>query len=257
MLRITSLPASTQPAQPPDVLSRWFPQAALDALFADTIHQGRRRVLHAEVQHHIDRISDLSQRLGLSRVHPDWNDGAFSGRLTTLTNGIAIDNVCSLGRLSFNKVQPVDMLVETDQATAAGFAEDPDQYKGPLANVEEDPAHGYSVVTYFKILSNGVTGRMVVQALYEVDPEDPAKLIVTFAGFRLEPAHGDEKSLALWREALAEHNPGMDDRGGIDFKFEKRAKGTLMYILMDPEWHLALGGSGALTAMQRTTVRPH
>ncbi|KXZ46743.1 hypothetical protein GPECTOR_41g708 [Gonium pectorale] len=74
-----------------------------------------------------------------------------------------------------------------------------------------------------------------------------AGLVVTFVGFRLEPAHGDEKSL--------EHNPGMPNAYAASYGIPrtapcpKRAKGTLKYVLMDPEWHLALGQFGLLTRM--------
>eukprot|EP00198_Chlamydomonas_reinhardtii_P006047 XP_001695383.1 predicted protein [Chlamydomonas reinhardtii] len=237
-------------------------QAALDALFADTTDKGIRRLPHADVQHHVERLIDLGRRLGLNRVHPQWNDGAFWGRLTTLTSGITTDNVATLGRLTFNRVQPTGIMVQTDQAEAAGVPEGPDQWKGPEAAACEDPARGYAVTTHFRLLEADVLGAMHVQALYEADGEDPEKLWITFTGFSIEPVHKDADSMARWRGALAEANPDMrhlcaDDEdpvsGRITVSFEpaKRGRGSLRYILMDPEWQLALGGSGALTCMQR------
>ncbi|KAG2430078.1 hypothetical protein HXX76_010177 [Chlamydomonas incerta] len=229
-------------------------QAALDALFADTTDKGIRRVPHADVQHHVDRIIDLGRRLGLNRVHPQWNDGAFWGRMTTLLVGITTDNVATLGRLTFNRIQPAGIMVQTDQAEAAGVPEGPDQWKGPEAGVSEDPARGYSVATHFKLLDADVLGVMHVQALYDTDPEDPEKLWVTFTGFSIEPVHKDADSMARWRGALAEANPDMDAASGrisVAFEPAKRARGCLRYILLDPEWHLALGTSGSLTCMQR------
>ncbi|GFR47045.1 hypothetical protein Agub_g8730, partial [Astrephomene gubernaculifera] len=89
-------------------------QAALDALFADSIHRGRRRVPHSEVQPHLQRICQLASRLGLDRVHPEWNDGAFQGLLTSQLTGITTDNRCSLSRLTFGRVQPGQLEVQTD-----------------------------------------------------------------------------------------------------------------------------------------------
>ncbi len=51
------------------------------------------------------------------------------------------------------------------------------QYKGPLAMIEEDPARGYALVTYFTILSNGARGKMYSKALYDVDEQDPSKCV--------------------------------------------------------------------------------
>ncbi|KAG2447913.1 hypothetical protein HYH02_007367 [Chlamydomonas schloesseri] len=229
-------------------------QAALDALFADTIDKGLRRVPHADVQHHVDRIVDLGCRLGLNRVHPQWNDGAFWGRLTTLMAGITADNVATLGRLTFNRVQPADIMVQTDQAEAAGVPHGPDQWKGPEAEVLEDPGRGYAVTTHFKLLEADVLGAMKVAALYDTDPEDPEKLWVTFTGFTLEPVRKDADSMARWRGALGAANPDMDAASGritVTFEPSKRARGCLRYVLLDPEWHLALGTSGSLTCMQR------
>lgn len=43
----------------------------------------------------------------------------------------------------------------------------------------DDPARGYSLITIFKIVSNGVIGRMIAKALYEVDPENPSRCVLS------------------------------------------------------------------------------
>ncbi len=51
--------------------------------------------------------------------------------------------------------------------------------------------------------------------------------------------------------ALWECSPQEAD-GRVTVRLDKRARGGMDYILLDPEWQLALGkGSGSLTCMQR------
>lgn len=123
--------------------------------------------------------------------------------------------MATLGRLTFNRVQPTGIMVQTDQAEAAGVPEGPDQvhavpcecamhpcrhtptitpsppsasltpsspahapqWKGPEAAACEDPARGYAVTTHFRLLEADVLGAMHVQALYEADGEDPEKWV--------------------------------------------------------------------------------
>ncbi|KAG2497429.1 hypothetical protein HYH03_004584 [Edaphochlamys debaryana] len=225
-------------------------QAAIDALFAETIDKGRRRVPHSEVQSHVDRIAQLGSSLGLNRVRPEWNDGGFCGVLTTQLMGISEDNTCNMARLTFGRVGPPTLMVQTDQFLAANTEGKAEQWKGPLAAVAEDPAHGYPVRTFLRLIDADVLGCMLVEGLYDIDPVKEGTLGVTFTGFRLQPARpSDPEDVRKWREALGPHNE-MDEAGGIDVVFEKRVRATLSYILMDPEWHLALGGSGSLTCMK-------
>ncbi|EFJ52388.1 hypothetical protein VOLCADRAFT_120315 [Volvox carteri f. nagariensis] len=240
-------------------------QTALDDLFADTIDKGHRRVQKADIAHHTERIEQLGKRLGLNRIKPEWNDGAFRGLLTSITTGINEEDQCTLARLTFGQVGPPDLMVELDQAEAAGLHGEPDQLKGPLANIPDNPARGYALVTYFKILSNGVFGRMTARARYDLDEEDTTKLHVTFTGLLLEPATSDAQSLALWRDALGECNPSMftynlrrsysfhrtpqqgpDGSIVVDLKVQPRA--WTRYLVMEPDLNLGLSMRGSLMA---------
>ncbi|KAG2497430.1 hypothetical protein HYH03_004585 [Edaphochlamys debaryana] len=225
-------------------------QAALDALFAETIDKGRRRVPHSEVQSHVERITQLGRSLGLNRVRPEWNDGSFQGMLTTNLTGITEDNVCTMARLTFGKVKPANLMVQTDQKAAANMTGKADEWKGPLAASAQDPAHGYCIRTYFRLIDVNVMGCMLVQGLYDIDSQKEGALGVTFTGFRLQPARpSDPEDVRKWREALGPHNE-MDEVGGIDIVLEKPARTTLSYIVMDPEWNLAISGAGTLMCMK-------
>ncbi|GLC38201.1 hypothetical protein PLESTB_001088400 [Pleodorina starrii] len=217
-------------------------QAALDDLFADTVKQGRKRVPREAIQGHIDRIAELGRRLDLNRVHPAWNDGKFQELITTNTTGVSEDSVCSLQRLTFGLVRPGDLPVQL----LAG-----NQIKGPLSGLGGSSANGYALRNQFRILKNGVLGLMTVEASYDTDGNEPSRLGVTFNAFNISPASPDPESLALWREALGEANPGMDEQGVIAIAFPKPPRAALNYILMEPDLQLSLGGSGDFLAVQR------
>ncbi len=44
-----------------------------------------------------------------------------------------------------------------------------------MAEFPEDPSRAYALVSYFRILSNGVFGRLTAKGLYDMDQDDPAK----------------------------------------------------------------------------------
>ncbi|GLC69631.1 hypothetical protein PLESTF_000856800 [Pleodorina starrii] len=247
-------------------------QAALDDLFADTVKQGRKRVPREAIQGHIDRIAELGRRLDLNRRHTPAlctafcplpattaaatlaaaasvaaapaaaGSGKFQELITTNTTGVSEDSVCSLQRLTFGLVRPGDLPVQL----LAG-----NQIKGPLSGLGGSSANGYALRNQFRILKNGVLGLMTVEASYDTDGNEPSRLGVTFNAFNISPASPDPESLALWREALGEANPGMDEQGVIAIAFPKPPRAALNYILMEPDLQLSLGGSGDFLAVQR------
>ncbi|GLC56286.1 hypothetical protein PLESTB_001088300 [Pleodorina starrii] len=228
-------------------------QAALDGLLADL--KGRRRVPKDVTAKHVERIERLGCQLGLNRIVPAWNDGAFRSLVINTADGVTDDDRCSLARLTFGQVGPADLMVQLIQDEAAGLVGAAEQLKGPLANDAEDPARGYAIVSYFRVLSNGVVGKNTVKAVYELDEQDPSKLHFTCYGIQVQPASPDPESLALWREALGGNNPGMGPDGAIFAPIEFRPRATIRYILMEPNLNLAVSQMvGGLYAMQRVPV---
>ncbi|GIL81464.1 hypothetical protein Vretimale_968 [Volvox reticuliferus] len=217
-------------------------QAAIDSLFADTVHKDRTRLHRADIQHHIDRIVALGSRLGLNRVHPQWNIGTFKPLITTNTTGVTMDEVCTLQRFTFGQVRPSDLKVELGDSL---------QIRGPIPGVEGSAANSYMLENYFKFLESGLLGIMTPEGVYDTSEEEPGRLGVTFCGFKIRPVRTETQSLSLWRELLAEHNPSMDDEGVISFTFPKPLSATLNYIVMEPDLHMSLGGSGDLLVVQR------
>ncbi|GLI60983.1 hypothetical protein VaNZ11_003240 [Volvox africanus] len=122
-------------------------QAAIDSLFADTIQKDRKRLHRADVQHHIDRIVELGARLGLNRIHPQWNNGTFQPLITTNTTGVTTDEVCTLQRFTFGQVRPSDLKVELGDSL---------QIRGPIPGVEGSAANSYMLENYF--LESGLPG---------------------------------------------------------------------------------------------------